>query len=145
MTDIRQRISWAASSKHCLQTCPCLQVPLLTSHQGEKPRTSGSLTKEHHAHVVPDLHKRTYSLRQHKHHCMAPGPRTADLERNLEQIWRLWSQTPGAFPTGLCGLCVITPVLHLYPKTAVDAILDFFRIFFPLCGCKSRTLFVSNR
>lgn len=138
-----QQIICAVSSRYCLWTCLCLQVPprwgaLMSAWNNRK-------TKEHHGRVAPDLHKPAYSLSTVQAPPHGSRPQTNRVGASVG-VWIPWFQVfrlRVSFPQGShrspWPLGISIGVLHLYPKTVVNTILQFFSIFFPLCGCKSRS------
>lgn len=111
MTDINQWIRRAASSRSCLQTCPCLQVSLCPtkarSTDGHldlwqaRPKSTMSMWYRTSANPLTPL-------AQHRHCCMAPKQQIRSKCSGLNNLVPGF-QTAGWSPRGLPGLCLFTP------------------------------------
>lgn len=150
MTDINQWIGQAASSRFCLQTCPCLQVSLCPTkarsthgHLGlwqAWPKSTMSMWHRTSANPLTPLAQR-------RHCCTAPGPKTAASE---QVPWSEWpgprSSDCGLFAQrSLWSLFIYTRLLHLYLKTVSSKHYSgLFQCLLSLRRCKSRIWLVSN-
>lgn len=145
MIDIRQGISWAASNKHCLQSCPCLQVSLhptrvrsLDSQEVQPRSTRPPGTRP------PQMHLLSYTAQAPLHSSRPQNSRFG----TSTGVWTLWSRVfrlRVCLPQGSVASVYLHQSLASLYKDSSGRNSGLFRIFFPLCGCKSRTLFVSNR
>lgn len=116
MTDIKQRMSWTASSRYCPQTSPCLQASLCPTGMRNADRCLDQRETWRKS-TVPVRHQTSTNsftpLARRRHCCMDPGPKPADLEQGRGSEYHgpgssLSGWVSHRAPIGLCGLHVFT-------------------------------------